>query len=298
MKSDDPKEDKPSELQNTQQSSTGRQQRTKPNSMLPYISGVIALLIVLIVVYYVIGMPSQPAHAATNQTSLATTITSSLIATTIEPGTTTIIPQNLVVYTASTCNQTTTNTVASCSVTESSDPGIFCWSAAYGTLGAPAWPVFNSARAGIPDVAQTGSALAGGSTCTASLPDPDGTPVQVAGLSVNSSGAMMYAGEGGATSNGVSSFSFTYSTDQGAQPEAVALMLSCGYSSCGYAINWPSGCNQIFLTPAGYDGSVALALCDQNESSSYTVSDYNLGSPDTGIAFSYAKFKDGTWQSS
>ncbi|MDE1859947.1 MAG: hypothetical protein KGH67_05485, partial [Candidatus Micrarchaeota archaeon] len=203
-------------------------------------------------------------------------------------------------YTASTCNNIAiSGTSTSCSVTSSSSPGVFCWaSAGNGALTTPSWPISQSASGeGGPfsNVAQTGSPWTGGSTCASSVSSSSYEPVQIAGLSVSSNSVIAYGGEGGMTSNSVSSFSFTYNTDLGVQPEAVALMVSCGWYSCGSAINWPSGCNQVFLYPPGDSSSVALALCNQTEGDSYTISDPQLGGTTAGVAFSYAKFQNGAW---
>ncbi|MDE1860902.1 MAG: hypothetical protein KGH72_04275 [Candidatus Micrarchaeota archaeon] len=203
---------------------------------------------------------------------------------------------SITIYNANTCNGINRGTGAiSCTVSASASPGVFCWGAdGNGPLNTPSWPVFQNATGSgsLNNVSEMGSPWASGSTCTASSSHSN---IQIGALSVSANGTMRYSGEGGASLSNVGSFSFTYNTDAGMQPEAVALMVACGWTSCGSKINWPSGCNQTFMYPVGAGSSVALALCNQTEGSSYTLNDSSLGGTQTGVTFAYAKFQNGRW---
>ncbi|MDE1768289.1 MAG: DUF4013 domain-containing protein, partial [Candidatus Micrarchaeota archaeon] len=107
-----------------------------------------------------------------------------------------------------------------------------------------------------------------------------------------------YSGQFGQNATQLSSdpYIFTYSTDPGTQPEAVAIMVACGSYACGSSIYWPSDCNQVMLTPPGYDEALALALCNQTEGNTYAVTVPGTNYPkDQGVAVSDIKFADGVW---
>jgi len=173
------------------------------------------------------------------------------------------------------CNdQVPYGTSASCTVQPSSNPGTFCWAAlgpeSAGGLNAPSWPVLGQASSNGYPTAMAGTKFSG-STCSASSSSGSNFGIEVGGFSVGSSKAA-YGGQSAGSMENSSNYTFTYSTDPGTQPEAVAIILACGQYACPSSVSWPLGCNEVYLTPAGYYEGTGLALCDQTEGQQYTVS--------------------------
>ncbi|MDE1860130.1 MAG: hypothetical protein KGH72_00245 [Candidatus Micrarchaeota archaeon] len=179
-------------------------------------------------------------------------------------------------------------TSASCSVSASGYPGTFCWGSTNGYSINSQWPVMDSVSSSGYTVSEA-SAPFGSQSCN--MTEASLGAMSVAGFALTSSGTINYEGQVGATSGSSGPYNFTYNTNYGPDPEAVALMVACGRSAC-QSITWPSGCNVAFSTPAGYGDNVALALCNQTESHYYSViANSNTG----GITISAAKFANGVW---
>lgn len=208
----------------------------------------------------------------------------------------------LVTYNGVYCDSgSVSGTSASCSVPASTSPGAFCMAAVYGSLNAPSWPVAQSAPGSFGNpAAMSGSGWTSGSACSATSTSASNV-IEVGGLSVSSTGSISYGGQSGESATQLSSSSntFTYSTDAGSQPEAVALMVACGSWACGSSITWPSGCSQEFLTAPSYDEALSLALCDQTEGSTYSVTIPGTGyAYNEGLAVSDIRFENGIWSTS
>ncbi|MDE1767822.1 MAG: hypothetical protein KGH62_00470 [Candidatus Micrarchaeota archaeon] len=191
-----------------------------------------------------------------------------------------------------------------CSLDVSSNPEVFCFGANGNAQITPTYTDLASATKSGSEVADVGTPSTTLSSCGVSALN---TRTIVGGLSVSSSSSMLTDTPHDLIQNSASGgtpYTLNYNNDPGGvQPEAVAIMVACGYYACGGAhgsISFPAGsnCGSPVIDQQSSDNyeTIYLYLCNQYENTANSVT-VTMGGPGALVIYEQG-FENGAWATS